>query len=144
MSTADAEICARLGANVGGGSEDEIKTLSEIGRRLGFIIRLTDEVKDTLNLEGNLVLRLKNESVPLPILHGAQFSQDNYLIVKSILEQQSNKLSIIEIKKMLIICTNSKSFQYVLDLAKQNAVENFISVGPVSYTHLTLPTTPYV
>ncbi|HCW08098.1 MAG TPA: hypothetical protein DGG95_12120, partial [Cytophagales bacterium] len=66
MSTADTEVCTRFGAILGGGSKSEVEALAEVGRRLGYMYRLADDIKDTLNLEGTLHFRLANESIPLP------------------------------------------------------------------------------
>jgi geranylgeranyl pyrophosphate synthase len=121
MSTADTEACSRFGAILGGGSKMEVEALAEVGRRIGFMHRLTDDVKDTLNLEGNLPCRLKNESIPLPILYTAKSSKANEIKIKSILEQSS-----ITLKDVLIIwefCLKSDTFNYVLRLAKENEMK---------------------
>lgn len=67
-SAADTEACAKIGALLGNGSGQDVNNLAQIGRRIGFYRRLLDEVRDTLNIEGNLPQRLTNERIPLPIL----------------------------------------------------------------------------
>jgi len=121
MSTADTEACTRLGAILGGGSKVEVEALAEVGRRLGFIHRLADEVRDSLNLEGNLPWRLENESVPLPILYAAKASKETNLKIKSILEQPAIAPS--DIRNILEICFETEAFNYVFNMAKQNAIE---------------------
>jgi len=121
MSTADTEACARIGAMLGGGSRAEIETLAEVGRRLGYIFRLGDELKDTLNLENNLQNRLEDESVPLPILFAAKSSQEIYNRIKNILAKP--KVDSSDVLNLLKICLEVDSFTYVLNLAKANEVE---------------------
>jgi geranylgeranyl pyrophosphate synthase len=121
MSTADTEACTRLGAILGGGSKVEVEALAEVGRRLGFIHRLGDEVKDSLNVEGNLPWRLENESVPLPILFAAKSSNEANLKIKSVLEQFPIAPS--DIRNILKLCFETEAFNYVLNMAKQNALE---------------------
>jgi geranylgeranyl pyrophosphate synthase len=121
MSAADTEACTRLGAILGGGSKIEVEALAEVGRRLGFLHRLADDVKDSLNWEGNLPWRLENESVPLPILYAAKSSKENYLKIKSILEQFPITPS--DIRNVLEICFETDAFNYVLSMAKQNAMQ---------------------
>jgi len=121
MSTADTEACTRLGAMVGGGSKIEVEALAKVGRRLGFIFRLADEVKDSLNLEGNLPSRLENESVPLPILYAAKSSKNNYLKIKSALKHPS--ITPTDVRETLELCFKADAFNYVLSIAKQNARE---------------------
>lgn len=119
MSTADTEACSRFGAIFGGGSKIEVEALAEFGRRLGFLHRLLDDIKDTLNLEGNLPCRLKNESIPLPILYASKSSKSKepYFMIKTILEKPS-----ITREDVLIIlesCFKHKAFDDVLCLAKK-------------------------
>jgi geranylgeranyl pyrophosphate synthase len=118
MSTADTEACTRLGALFGGGSENEIEALAEVGRRLGYIFRLADEIKDALNVEGNLQSRLEDESVPLPVLHAAWTSQK----AKSRLKRRLSKRRISPSDVMIVLktCYETDSFNYTLDLARSN------------------------
>ena len=121
MSTADTEACTRFGAILGGGSKSEVEALAEVGRRLGYMFRLADDIKDTLNLEGTLPFRLVNESVPLPILYTAKSSKEMYLKIKSYLEK-----SIVDQNdawKITELCFEAEAFQYVLRVAKQNETE---------------------
>jgi geranylgeranyl diphosphate synthase type I len=120
-SMADIEGCARLGAIMGGGSAQEVEALAEFGSRLGFSFRLEDDVKDTLNKEGNLANRLQYESVPLPILYAAKSSREKYSRIKSILEESA--IDSLDIEKLLEFCFEAEAFAYVLRTAKKNARE---------------------
>jgi geranylgeranyl diphosphate synthase type I len=118
MSTADTEACTRLGALFGGGSENEIEALAEVGRRLGYIFRLADEIKDALNVEGNLQSRLEDESVPLPVLHAAWASQIAKSRLKRLLLKQ--RISSSDVMIVLKSCYETDSFNYALGLARSN------------------------
>ena len=120
-SMADAEACARLGALCGGGSTSEVEALAGFGRRLGFMYRIADDMKDTLNAEGNLPDRLERESVPLPILYTAKFSKENYSKVKTVLDKQRATPS--DVKELLKLCFETEAFAYAYKLAKQNKLE---------------------
>lgn len=120
-SMADVEGCAKLGAIMGGGSAQEVEALAEFGSRLGFSFRLEDDVKDTLNKEGNLANRLQYESVPLPILCAAKSSREKYFQIKSILEK--SHIDPIDIEKLLKLCFEAAAFAYVLRTAVKNARE---------------------
>jgi geranylgeranyl pyrophosphate synthase len=120
-STADTEACMRLGAIIGGGSQSEINALGEFGRRHGFMCRLTDELKDTLNLEGYLPHRLKYESVPLPILYAAKTSPAAFSEIKSVLEKSN--MQPVDNAKILRWCFVTKAFQFVHDVAERNVKE---------------------
>lgn len=112
----DAQACAKLGAILGNGTKKEIEILSDFGRKLGYIFRLSEEVNDTLNKEGNLPKRLSYETVPLPIVYAAHFSRENYLTINQILK---NPITSEEIKKILDLCFETKSFEYVRDQAEK-------------------------
>jgi geranylgeranyl pyrophosphate synthase len=121
MINADLEACAKAGAILGDGSDSQVQALAEVGRRLGFMIGLKDDIKDSLNLEGNLQHRLKYESVPLPILFAAKSSQEKHLRIQSILEKSSMYSS--DVAELLEMCFETDAFIYARDIAKRNASE---------------------
>ncbi len=127
MSTADTEACSRFGAILGGGSNSEIQALAEVGRRLGFLHRLTDDIKDSLNLEGNLSYRLENESIPLPILFASKSSNEIYSQIFEIIEKPSiNQKDILLLFK---VCLESEAFNYVRSLAKKHRAKVLIALN---------------
>ena len=117
-SMADTEAGAKLGAIIGNGSGQEVQALAEFGSRLGFMFRLANDVKDTLNMEGNLQNRLQYESVPLPMLYAAKSSGERYFQIKSILGKPA--LDPMDLRKLLEFCFETEAFAYVLRIAKQN------------------------
>ncbi len=123
---AEIEACTRIGAIMGDGGDEEIRALGEFGRRLGFTYRLTDEVRDTLNLEGNLPDRIENESVPLPILFAANSSENKRRRAQSII--QKSCLVDNDIKELLEICFESGAFEYVAELAEGNKKKAALSL----------------
>jgi geranylgeranyl pyrophosphate synthase len=116
----DGEACTRLGAMVGNGTEAEVEALGGYGRRLCYLCRLADEVKDTFNLEGNLLRRLKYESVPLPLLYAAKASKENSAQLKSILE---GDITQSDIGPLLDLCFEANAFDYVREIAQINMDE---------------------
>jgi geranylgeranyl diphosphate synthase type I len=120
--TADAEACTRIGAILGGGSDNDIEALAGFGRRLGFIIHLGEELKDSFNVEGGLPHRLEHESIPLPILYAAKSSKETYFNIKSMIQKSLDASLVSDLMK---ICWKAKAVNYVYDLAKKNASEAF-------------------
>lgn len=120
-SAADAEACTRIGAILGNGSKMEVQALAEFGRRFGFTHRLADDVKDTLNVEGNLPERLMNERIPLPILYAAKSSRRRYAEIELIVEKQS--ITPLDIKTLLTHCFRSEAFEHIKKIAKKNSKE---------------------
>jgi len=118
---AETEACTKIGAILGGGKDKERQALGEFGRRLGFICRLMDDVKDCLNIEGNLLHRIEYESVPLPLLHAAKNSKKNYQKIREIWKKKP--ISLADSAILLDSCFEARSFDYVLSLAKYNQIQ---------------------
>jgi geranylgeranyl pyrophosphate synthase len=118
-SAADAEACTRIGAILGNGSKMEVRALAEFGRRFGFTHRLADDVRDTLNFEGNLPERLINERIPLPILYAARSSNTRRAEIELIVKKQS--ITPLDIKTLLMHCFRSEAFRYVKKIARKNS-----------------------
>jgi len=116
--TADAGACARIGAILGDGSENEIEILTEFGRRQAFNIYLREELRDSLSIEGNLVHRLEYESVPLAILYAAKSSKARYREIKSIIEK--SPITQVDARRLIEHCFETEAFTYIYDIAKQN------------------------
>jgi geranylgeranyl diphosphate synthase type I len=72
---ADIEVCMRVGAILGGGSEEQVNRLGEYGRLLGTIVFLRDDFEDILDVDKGLNMRIKNESLPLPLLYALEDSE---------------------------------------------------------------------
>lgn len=102
---------------MGNGTKKEVEALGEYGRRLCYVYRLAEEVKDALNLKGNLPRRLEYESIPLPLLYAAKSSKENSSKIKSILE---GPITSSDIKPLLELCFETKAFAYVQDIAQKN------------------------
>ena len=115
---AETEACCRIGAMIGDGKPSEIEALSDFGRRLGFISRLKDEVKDCLNVNGDLPHRIKFESVPLPLLYAAKTSNEKFTIIKNIIDKE--RIGPMDVKVLLQNCFETEAFQYIERLVKKN------------------------
>jgi geranylgeranyl diphosphate synthase type I len=118
---AETEACCRIGAIMGDGKPREVEALSEFGRKIGFLSRLADEVEDCLNVKGDLLHRIQNESMPLPVLYAAKSSVERYTKIRKIVEKE--RISRSDAKSLLKLCFAAESFGYVLDLAKKNEAE---------------------
>jgi geranylgeranyl pyrophosphate synthase len=118
---ADYEACAKTGAILGDGLDEEVLALSGVGRRFGFLLGLKDEVEDCLNIQGNLSQRLLFESVPLPIVYAAKSSSHIRTELQSIIQKES--ISPPEIAYIVQQCIDTGAFSYVYKLAESNISE---------------------
>jgi len=129
---ADTEVCAKIGAILGNGSDNQIEKLSKYGKRIGFAYRLLGEVRDCLNIEGNLPERLLNESIPLPILFASKASKDNCTTIQRIFKQAT--IHEADIENLLKLCFDSEAFQYINRIYCENdqEIENSLTILPAS------------
>ena len=68
MKAAIADVTARIGAIIGGGSPDEIKALGKYGRTLGILAAIRDDFIDVFEPD-EIKNRAENECLPLPIFY---------------------------------------------------------------------------
>jgi geranylgeranyl pyrophosphate synthase len=80
---ADIEGRMKVGAIYGGGSEEEIEALSNVGRNLGILLVIRAEFIDMFEVD-ELSNRISNECLPLPVL---------YAIKNKVLERKIRKIS---------------------------------------------------
>ena len=126
---AETEVCCRIGAMIGNGTTSEVEALSEFGRRIGFVSRLTNEVEDCLNIKGDLLHRVEYESLPLPILYAAQYSPQNYVKIGKILAKKHMVPQ--DAKSLLKLCFETEAFEYVRRLAQKNEAEATCLLGSI-------------
>jgi geranylgeranyl pyrophosphate synthase len=118
-SMADIEACAKLGAIIGSGSQQEVNALTKFGSSVGFLYRLLNEVNDTLNKEFDLQDRLHFESVPLPILYAAKHGK--YSQIEDIINKSSiGKEDYVKLKEF---CCETGAFKYIQVRAKKENKE---------------------
>ena len=120
-STADSEACGRIGAILGNGSKQEVDSLAKFGRKLGFYRRLLGDLRDCLNVEGNLPHRLKNETIPLPILYAAKSSSRIKGEIRSILSK--TEINDADFQQLLNFTSKTGAFAYMHKIAKKNCDE---------------------
>jgi geranylgeranyl pyrophosphate synthase len=66
---ADVEAYTTIGALIGGGKREEVRALSRYGRLLGMMVILKDDLADMLDFRGEMLNRIRRESLPLPVLY---------------------------------------------------------------------------
>ena len=79
---ADIKGRMKVGAIYGGGSQEEIEALSNVGRNLGILLVIRAEFIDMFEVD-ELSNRIKNECLPLPVL---------YALKNKALEQKIRKI----------------------------------------------------
>jgi geranylgeranyl diphosphate synthase type I len=104
---ADVEAHTRIGAILGGGSNEQIEALGEYGRALGMMIILRDDLIDLMDQE-EIRSRIKRECLPLPILYALKDPHAESKLRSILL---SNHLSKKHVQILLEIVNNSKAIE---------------------------------
>ena len=126
---AETEACSRIGAMLGEGKPFEVEALAEFGRRLGFMSRLADDIEDCLNEKGDLIHRIRCESIPLPLLYAAKClassddigAREEYKQIKDITHKV--RITPEDVRALLKFCFKTEAFEYVRKIAEKNALE---------------------
>ena len=118
---AEMEACSRIGAMLGNGLPKEIEALSNFGRQFGFISRLGDDMEDCLNVKGDLLHRIKYESVPLPLLYAATSSAERYSKIRNIIKKKN--VGPLDAELLVEFCFESEAFEYIRLIAIENRSE---------------------
>lgn len=115
MKAASIEMDMYLGAIFGGGNEREVEILAKIGRILGVIGTLRDDLIDVFD-NGELLTRLVVNDLPMPLILAMQDTKINQKIMyfiskKKLTEQDTTKIGSITLtaKPVLKIKREMKS-----------------------------------
>jgi geranylgeranyl diphosphate synthase type I len=81
MKAAMTEAGMKIGAIIGGGSDEEIEVLGQYGRILGLLVALREEFIDIFEPQ-EIMNRYRNEILPLPILYALKSKRGKKEITK--------------------------------------------------------------
>jgi geranylgeranyl pyrophosphate synthase len=104
---ATVEASMKIGAIIGGGTEQEIAILSHFGRNYGMLLSLRDEFVDVFEFS-EIKNRLANECLPLPILLALQ-DEAKCESLTNIFNKEITPENVEEILNLSIDCTASKN-----------------------------------
>ena len=95
MKAASVEANMRIGAIVGGGTNNEIEVLTKYGRILGILATLREDFIDIFEIQ-ELRQRMQNECLPIPILYALQNEKSRriqkILLKKRMMDEDVDKL----------------------------------------------------
>lgn len=118
MKAAIAEVTARIGAFIGGGSQKETKALGQYGRILGTLATIRDDFIDIFE-PSELENRVKNECLPLPILYALQDKKMKNklfnILKKGKLTQKDSQMIVQNISELKAFHVFSKKLECLLE-----------------------------
>jgi len=99
MRASELEATTRIGGILGDGSTMEVEALGRYGRFLGIASILRDELIDMLE-QNMLKHRIRNESLPLPLIYAMQKPKLRYQITSRISRKSLTNKDLLTISKV--------------------------------------------
>jgi geranylgeranyl pyrophosphate synthase len=122
MRASEFEAMTRIGGILGGGSKKEIEALGNYGRLLGTSSLLRDELIDMLEFD-TLRRRIRNESLPLPLVYALQNTKFRSEIISLI---SKHKLSRNDMQRISITSDKAGGLDHVAErIAKMTRKASF-------------------
>lgn len=112
MRASELEAVTRIGGILGNGSQREVSRLGKVGRLLGTMSMLRDEIIDMLEFDV-LRHRIRKESLPLPLVYTIQNPKVRSKIVPVI---QKKKLRSADLRRISKISDEAGGLNYVAEL----------------------------
>ncbi len=128
QKAAAAEASTRIGAILGGGTEDEIELLSHYGRTYGVLMTLRNEFIDMFEAD-ELKNRLEKECLPLPILLTLGDSSTK----QTILQLLKAELTDSSLEKILDLSIDFKETRALLSDMKKWVKEELSRITTLKY-----------
>jgi geranylgeranyl diphosphate synthase type I len=140
MKAAIADVTARIGAIIGGGSSEEIEAFGRYGRTLGILATIRDDFIDIFEPD-EIKNRAENECLPLPVLYvfrdqkvknkiinilrkGELREDDTYEIVQAITETEN--MQVLKKEVQVLLESSIQSLKIVENREVTNNLEEMI------------------
>jgi geranylgeranyl pyrophosphate synthase len=116
MRASELEATTRIGGIMGGGSALEVEALGKYGRFLGTASILRDELIDMLEPK-MLMNRIRNESLPLPLVYALQKPKTRSQILSRISKKRITNRDLAKISR---VCDEAKGMNRVAENIAQS------------------------
>jgi len=122
MKAAIADVTARVGALIGGGSPDEIENLGKFGRTLGMLATIRDDFIDVFEPD-ELKNRAENECLPLPILYAFRDQKTKNKIVSVLKKREIREDDAYDIVQTIISTKDVQDLKKEMKLLLENGAK---------------------
>ena len=102
MKAASVEADMYLGALLGGGKDDEVEALTRMGRILGIMATLRDDLIDVFDIE-ELRQRISVQDLPLPLLFAIQEQGNRGKVMKILSKPRLTKNDVAELVDITLV-----------------------------------------
>jgi geranylgeranyl pyrophosphate synthase len=102
MKAAGIEADMRFGALFGGGEDDEVEVLAKLGRILGILVFLREEIIDVFDIE-ELCQRISVKDLPPPLIFAMQDPETKRKIMKIISKSKITTSDVAELVDVTLV-----------------------------------------
>jgi geranylgeranyl diphosphate synthase type I len=102
MKAASVEVDMYLGALLGGGKDDEVEALARMGRILGILATLRDDLIDVFDIE-ELQQRIAVNDLPLPLSFAIQEQGNRGKVMKILSKPRLTKRDVAELVDITLV-----------------------------------------
>ncbi len=133
MKAGVADVNARIGAILGGGTSKEIDALGHYGRTLGILIMIRDDFIDLYEPE-ELTNRVKNECLPLPLLYAFQNEKKKDEIIQLLKKDRITEQETDRILDLMMETREVEGLKTEMRLLVEQAKKSTTYVGRIKNT----------
>ena len=133
MKASTFEAHMRIGAIVGGGEQDIVDLLGNYGRALGILLSIREDFIDVFEPD-ELLNRIKNECLPLPILYAFKNPKTKKIITDYLSKQE---ISDNDAERIVGIIFEEENVEMLRNIVKRMAEEASDAISGISNRNLT-------
>jgi geranylgeranyl diphosphate synthase type I len=130
---AAAEAIARIGAILGGGTQEEIDVLGHYSKTLAFLMTLRDEFVDIYEID-ELKNRTENECLPVPILFAVKNEKKKDEIIKLLKGRRTKQNDVDRLVELVTHSDEVQALKREMQLMARNEIRNLNSIKNVKTT----------
>jgi geranylgeranyl pyrophosphate synthase len=128
MKAAIADVTARVGATIGGGSPHEIENLGKFGRTLGMLTTIRDDFIDVFEPD-ELKNRAENECLPLPILYAFRNEKAKSKVVDVLRKRDLSEDDAYEIVETITETKDMQALKKEMQILLENGIRSLEVIG---------------
>lgn len=134
MKAAIADVTARIGALIAGGSPDEIENLGKFGRTLGMLATIRDDFIDVFESD-ELKNRAENECLPLPVLYAFRDKKVKSKVVGVLRKRELSEDDAYEIVETITETKDMQALKKEMQILLENGIRSLEAIGNQKIQH---------
>jgi geranylgeranyl diphosphate synthase type I len=119
-----AEVMMKIGAILGGGTQEEIEAYGHYGKTLGILLTIRDEFIDIFELD-ELKNRIEKECLPLPIIAALQDSDKRDELISLLKKEEITQNEVEEILDLVMNSKGARGLKEMMGILVKEEIQRF-------------------